>query len=227
MDLQRRDVLKVQAAAAAAAVANVALPASAQNVLVGEELGLCWSKAPCRFCGNGCGVMVAVKEGRVVPTHGDMKAQVNRGLNCVKGYFLSNIMYGGDRLTQPMIRMHDGKFAKNGELQPVSWDEAFDTMAEHWKKVLREKGSEAVGMFGSGQWTIWEDYAASKLMRVGFRTNNLDPNARHCIASAAVTFIRTFAMDEPRGCYDDFEHADAFVLWGSNMAECTRSCGPE
>jgi nitrate reductase NapA len=31
--------------------------------------------------------------------------------------------------------------------------------------------------------------------------------------------VRTFGMDEPMGCYDDFEHADAFVLWGSNMAE--------
>jgi nitrate reductase NapA len=26
-------------------------------------------------------------------------------------------------------------------------------------------------------------------------------------------------MDEPMGCYDDIEAADAFVLWGSNMAE--------
>src|SRR5688500_17974417 len=74
-------------------------------------------------------------------------------------------------------------------------------------------------MLGSGQWTIWEGYAASKLMREGFRTNNLDPNARHCMASAAVAFIRTFGMDEPMGCYDDIEAADAFVLWGSNMAE--------
>ena len=74
-------------------------------------------------------------------------------------------------------------------------------------------------MFGSGQWTIFEGYAATKLMRAGFRSNNLDPNARHCMASAAVAFMRTFGMDEPMGCYDDFEHADAFVLWGSNMAE--------
>ena len=60
-------------------------------------------------------------------------------------------------------------------------------------------------MFGSGQWTIWEGYAATKLMRAGFRSNNLDPNARHCMASAAVAFMRTFGMDEPMGCYDDFE----------------------
>ena len=163
--------------------------------------------------------MVGVKDGRVVATHGDMKAEVNRGLNCVKGYFLSKIMYGADRLTQPLMRMKGDQFAKDGEFQPVSWDRAFDEMARQFKRVLKEKGPDAVGMFGSGQWTIFEGYAASKLMRAGFRTNNLDPNARHCMASAAVTFIRTFGMDEPMGCYDDFEHADAFVLWGSNMAE--------
>jgi nitrate reductase NapA len=218
--LNRRDFIKAQAAASAAAAGGIALPAAAQPALIaGEDAQLKWSKAPCRFCGTGCGVMVAVKDNRVVATHGDVQAPVNRGLNCVKGYFLSKIMYGADRLTQPLLRMRDGAFHKDGELSPVSWDQAFDEMARQWKRVLKEKGPDAVGMFGSGQWTIWEGYAASKLMRAGFRTNNLDPNARHCMASAAVAFIRTFGMDEPMGCYDDMEHADAFVLWGSNMAE--------
>ena len=184
-----------------------------------SALEIKWSKAPCRFCGTGCGVMVGVKEGQVVATHGDMQAEVNRGLNCVKGYFLSKIMYGADRLTTPLLRKRNGVFDKDGEFEPVSWDEAFDVMAEQCKQVLKEKGPTAVGMFGSGQWTIFEGYAATKLMRAGFRSNNLDPNARHCMASAAYAFMRTFGMDEPMGCYDDFEHADAFVLWGSNMAE--------
>src|SRR5690606_5702593 len=48
---------------------------------------------------------------------------------------------------------------------------------------------------------------------------NIDPNARHCMASAAYAAMRTFGMDEPMGCYDDIEAADAFVLWGANMAE--------
>jgi len=85
--------------------------------------------------------------------------------------------------------------------------------------VLAEKGPRGIGMFGSGQWTVWEGYAAAKLMKAGFRSNNIDPNARHCMASAVAAFMRTFGIDEPMGCYDDFEHADAFVLWGSNMAE--------
>ena len=178
-----------------------------------------WSKAPCRFCGTGCGVNVAVKDGRVVATHGDIKAEVNRGLNCVKGYFLSKIMYGADRLTTPLLRMKDGKYDKNGEFAPVSWDRAFDEMAGQFKRVLKDKGPTAVGMFGSGQWTVWEGYAAAKLMKAGFRSNNIDPNARHCMASAVQGFMRTFGMDEPMGCYDDIEQADAFVLWGSNMAE--------
>ena len=64
-----------------------------------------------------------------------------------------------------------------------------------------------------------EGYVATKLMRAGFPLQQSGSNARHCMASAAFAFMRTFGMDEPMGCYDDFEAADAFVLWGSNMAE--------
>ncbi|UKJ78020.1 nitrate reductase catalytic subunit NapA [Azospirillum brasilense] len=224
MSLTRRDYLKVQAAVTAAAAAGVSLPsviqpAEAGALTAGADAKLTWSKAPCRFCGTGCGVMVGVKEGRIVATHGDVKAEVNRGLNCVKGYFLSKIMYGEDRLTQPLLRMRDGQFHKEGEFTPITWDQAFDIMATKWKETLKKKGPTAVGMFGSGQWTIMEGYAASKFMKAGLRSNNLDPNARHCMASAVVGFMRTFGMDEPMGCYDDMEQADAFVLWGSNMAE--------
>src|SRR3954469_10414012 len=106
MDLSCRAFLKAQAASAAAAAAGISLPVQAQNIAAGPDVQLKWSKAPCRFCGTGCGVMV--KDGKVVATHGDMQAEVNRGLNCVKGYFLSKIMYGADRLTTPLMRMKDG-----------------------------------------------------------------------------------------------------------------------
>lgn len=219
MAIVRREFIRNTAAATAAMVAGVPLPGVAQQPASPQDPGVKWSKAPCRFCGTGCGVTVGVKDNRVIATHGDVQAEVNKGLNCVKGYFLSKIMYGEDRLTKPLLRMKDGRYDKNGEFQPVSWDMAFDTMAAHWKKALKEKGPTAVGMFGSGQWTVWEGYAALKMMKGGFRTNNIDPNARHCMASAVAGMMRTFGADEPMGCYDDIEAADAFVLWGSNMAE--------
>jgi nitrate reductase NapA len=220
MKLTRRDVIKAQAAAVAASVAGLSMPVQATNLITSSaENQIQWDKAPCRFCGTGCSVSVGTKAGKVVATHGDQLSPVNRGLNCIKGYFLAKIMYGRDRLTQPLLRKTNGVYDKNGEFTPVSWDEAFDVMAEKWKATLKTKGPEAIGMFGSGQWTVWEGYAAVKLMKAGFRSNNLDPNARHCMASAVAGFMRTFGIDEPMGCYDDFEHADAFVLWGSNMAE--------
>ena len=64
-----------------------------------------------------------------------------------------------------------------------------------------------------------EGYAAQKMMKAGFRSNAIDPNARHCMASAVVGFYQTFGIDEPSGCYDDIELTDTVVSWGSNMAE--------
>jgi len=88
MPVSRREFLRDTAAATAAAVAGISIPGLAQTP-ASDALGagLKWSKAPCRFCGTGCGVTVAVKDNRVVATHGDPEAEVNRGLNCVKGYF--------------------------------------------------------------------------------------------------------------------------------------------
>ena len=229
MKLTRRDFVKAHAIAATAAVAGISLP-GLQGALAKKTDDIRWDKAPCRFCGTGCSVLVGTKNGRVVATQGDPDSPVNRGLNCIKGYFLSKIMYGKDRLTKPLLRKTNGQYDKNGEFVEVSWNEAFDIMADKWKAAMKkdmvanhgksvEEMVSSVGMFGSGQWTIWEGYAAAKLYKAGFRSNHIDPNARHCMASAVAGFIRAFGSDEPMGCYDDLEHADAFVLWGSNMAE--------
>ncbi|PJG85978.1 nitrate reductase catalytic subunit NapA [Conservatibacter flavescens] len=216
MNLSRRDFMKANAAAAAATVAGLTIPV---KMVEAADNDIKWDKAVCRFCGTGCAVLVGTKDGRVVASQGDPDAEVNRGLNCIKGYFLPKIMYGKDRLTAPMLRMKNGKYDKEGEFTPVSWDVAFTTMAEKFKDAIKKHGPNGVGMFSSGQSTIFEGVAKSKLWKAGFRSNNIDPNARHCMASAAVAFMRTFGMDEPMGCYNDIEEAEAFVLWGSNMAE--------
>ena len=108
MNTTRRDFLKTQALVATAAAAGIPLAATAQDkatpAKTAADVGVRWDKAPCRFCGTGCSVMVGVQDGRVVATQGDPDAPVNRGLNCIKGYFLSKIMYGKARLTTPLMR---------------------------------------------------------------------------------------------------------------------------
>lgn len=217
MQTTRRDFVKASAVAATAAAAGMTVP-SVRPAQAADD-GVRWDKIACRFCGTGCSVLVGVKDGKVVATQGDPEAPVNRGLNCIKGYFLTKIMYGKDRLTKPLLRKKNGKYAKDGQFEEVSWEEAFKTMAEKWVAARKAKGPKGIGMFGSGQWTIWEGYAAQKLLKAGFRSNGLEPNARHCMASAVGAFMRAFGIDEPAGCYDDLEQADVFVLWGANMAE--------
>ena len=135
MKISRRSFIKANAVAAAATAAGVQLPA-ATTALAKSSSKIRWDKAPCRFCGTGCSVLVGVKNDRVIATQGDPDAPVNKGLNCIKGYFLSKIMYGKDRLTKPLLRKKNGRYDKNGDFEPVSWDEAFDIMAEKYKEAI-------------------------------------------------------------------------------------------
>jgi nitrate reductase NapA len=220
MAMDRRSFLKSAAAASAASAIGMTVPTDAEAAASAAQADWRWDKAACRFCGTGCGIMMATKNGRIVAVKGDPAAPVNRGLNCIKGYFNAKIMYGADRLTKPLLRVNEkGEFDKNGKFAEVSWKRAFDEMEVHIRKALKESGPEGVGVFASGQYTVMEGYAAQKMMKAGFRSNAIDPNARHCMASAVVGFYQTFGIDEPSGCYDDIELTDTIISWGSNMAE--------
>lgn len=220
MSFSRRDFLKSAAASSAAAAVGIAVPKEALAASNEAEKDWRWDKAVCRFCGTGCGIMLATKNDKIVAVKGDPAAPVNRGLNCIKGYFTAKIMYGADRLTEPLLRVDEkGNFSKKGTFKPVSWQKAFDVMEQEFKKTYNAMGPDGVAVFGSGQYTIQEGYAALKLAKAGWRTNNLDPNARHCMASAVAGFMETFGIDEPSGCYDDIELTDTVVSWGANMAE--------
>jgi nitrate reductase NapA len=212
--MTRRDFIISGVAAAAAATVGLPLPDSWAALD-----GIRWDKGQCRFCGVGCGIQIGVESGKVVAVKGDPASPVNRGLLCIKGYANALIPYGPDRLTQPLLRMKNGEYDRDGDFVPVSWERAFDEMERQFKRVYAQLGPAGVGVMGSGQYTIQEGYAASKLVKAGWRSNNLDPNARHCMASAVTAFMQTFGIDEPSGCYDDIELTETVVLWGSNMAE--------
>ncbi|MDJ0785404.1 MAG: molybdopterin-dependent oxidoreductase [Myxococcota bacterium] len=204
MELDRRSFVKLTAMAAATAAAGSGETADAAP---DPQAGVTWDKAPCRFCGTGCHVQVGVKQGRVVAVAGDRKADVNRGLLCVKGYHVGLALYGEDRLTTPLLK-------QGGKHVPISWDRALDVIAE---RILADPGGFAI--YGSGQWTIPEGYAAQKLMKAGLSNNHIDPNARLCMASAVTGFLATYGVDEPAGCYDDLDACDVLINWGNNPAE--------
>src|SRR5262245_38753056 len=213
--MDRRDFLLTGGAAATTTLGCSRDMAIAPDV--GKDLPLAnvsWSKAPCRFCGTGCGVEVGVTDGKVVAVRGDELNAVNKGLLCVKGYHLPALLYGRDRLKQPLKRNDDGQ-----GFRPITWNEALDLVAAKYKETLQQHGPEAVAMYGSGQWAVFDGYAALKWVKAGMRSNNLEANARLCMSSAVMGYMTQFQSDEPMGCYDDLDLADDFILWGNNMAE--------
>jgi len=209
LTVDRRTFVKASAMAAAAAAASGSNRAFALTVLNNQPEGspLKWQKAPCRFCGTGCHVMVGTENGRVVAIQGDQKAEVNKGLLCVKGYHVGLALYGKDRLTTPLLR-------KDGKMVPISWDDAIETIAK--RIIANPKG---FSFYGSGQWTIPEGYAANKFVKAGLGTNLIDANPRLCMSSAVTGFLSTFGVDEPPGVYDDIDKCDVAIMWGNNMAE--------
>ena len=215
-NINRRSFVKKMAAAAAMTAAASMFPgiifASEQEINSTSGGNLNWKKAPCRFCGVGCGVLVGVEKGKAIAVKGDPKSPVNKGLCCVKGYHSVMALYAKDRITKPLVK-------KNGKFVETSMREALDLVASKMKETIGDYGKDAVAMYGSGQWTIPDGYAASKLFKGCIGTNNLEANARLCMASAVTGFLTTFGADEPMGCYEDIDHANAFILWGNNMAE--------
>ena len=238
MDVTRRQFVKAAAVSAAMTAAGGSLVMGAQNASAATSSaeaevaagGSTITSGVCRYCGCGCGVLVETDaEGRVIAVTGDPDNRSSKGLNCVKGYYLSKALYGEDRLTVPLIRDDPSTKGTGSGLREATWEEALDLAASKLKAawettVVKGDGSSVSGksriaFWGSGQMPITEGYLLAKFWKAGLKSNNIDPNARLCMASAVVGFMNVFQTDEPAGCYADLENADVFVTWGANMAE--------
>jgi len=212
----RRSFIKKMAMMSAMTAAATMFPgimfASEQEKGLPKGGNLDWKKGPCRFCGVGCGILVGIENGKAVAVKGDPNSSVNKGLLCVKGYHQTMCIQSKDRLEYALVK-------KNGNYVKTPLSEALDLVASKMKETIQKHGKDAVAMYTSGQSTIPEGYVASKFMKGAIGTNNLDCNARLCMASAVTGFLTTFGADEPMGCYEDFNHADYYITWGNNMAE--------
>jgi nitrate reductase NapA len=211
-DISRREVLLTLGGVAAAVGAGAVTWGGLELIVSYRQAVESWNKGVCRFCGTGCGVMIGMKEGRVVDVRGDELAH-NKGVLCIKGSMLPELTRIEGRLTSPKIR-------RDGKLVDASWDEAMGVVAANFSESIRRFGPDSVAFYGSGQLLTEESYTANKLFKAGIRTNNVDGNPRLCMASAATGYISTYGKDEPPGCYADADFAHVFFLIGANPYEC-------
>ncbi|MEW2415198.1 molybdopterin oxidoreductase family protein [Streptomyces sp. NPDC046866] len=169
----------------------------------------------CPYCALQCGMNLRpAPDGRGMAVEERADFPVNRGALCGKGRTAPAVLSSRVRLTEPLIR------TRAGRLEPATWEEALDAVAEGLTRTRRAHGPDAVGVFGGGGLTNEKAYALGKFARVALRTSQIDYNGRFCMSSAAAAHQRAFGLD--RGLpfpLEDIPRTGCVILVGSNPAE--------
>ena len=174
-----------------------------------------WVYSTCGYCSTGCSMEVGKNaQGEVVASRGVGGADVNRGKLCVKGIFEHELFDSAGRGDKPLMRDHIRR-----PYQETGWDTALDHMAREIRRIQGKWGRDAFAIISTGQLLTEEFYTLGKLTRGLIGTNNYDGNTTLCMASAVSGYKRSFGSDGPPGCYEDFEHTDCLIAWGSNLPE--------
>jgi anaerobic selenocysteine-containing dehydrogenase len=98
-----------------------------------------WSPGP--GCHGGCGVKLYVKDEKVVNVEGDESHPFSQGRACPRLMAMTQYMYHPDRFTQPLKRVGP---RGSGQFEPISWDEALDTIEQKLNVIKDEYGPESV-----------------------------------------------------------------------------------
>ncbi|MDQ7015239.1 MAG: nitrate reductase [Gammaproteobacteria bacterium] len=174
-----------------------------------------WQYAACGYCSTGCSIEVGLNaEGKPVSSRGVADADVNRGKLCLKGIVEHELFDSAGRGLIPKIRDQ-----WHQPWQESTWDAALDKVHDEIVRIQEKYGRDSFAIISTGQMLTEEFYTLGKLTRGLIGTNNYDGNTTLCMASAVSGYKRSFGSDGPPGCYEDFEHTDCLIAWGSNLPE--------
>ena len=155
---------------------------------------------------------VGTRNGEVIVARPVKDAPVNKGHLCVKGRYAHRFAHAKDRVMDPMVR-------KDGEWVTVTWDEAYQTIADKLAEIKQESGPNAIGVLGSSRATNEENYLAQKFARVVVGSNNVDCCARVCHAPTAAALKASFGTGAATNSFNDIELAQGFLISGCNPTE--------
>jgi len=166
----------------------------------------------CTYCGVGCNLEVSVKNDNILSIQAPWDAEVNQGHTCLKGRYAFSFYNHPERLQYPMIR-------RDGELQRVTWNEAYDYIAERLTDIKDKHGPDAIGGISSSRCTNEENYLMQKFIRAVIGTNNIDGCARVCHSPTAIGMQRAFGTGAATNSVADIKLTDCIMVIGANPTE--------
>jgi anaerobic selenocysteine-containing dehydrogenase len=177
-----------------------------------QKIAAKWVKTTCGYCSVGCGMLLGVRDSRVVTSRGDLDHPVNHGKLCPKGLAEHYAIEAGNRALYPMLRDGEG-------FRRTTWNDGLEMMARKFRSVAERYGPHAVGVIRTGQLVTEEFYTLGKLVQLGLGTPHYDGNTTLCMSTAVSGYKRSFGSDGPPGAYEDLSKADVVLLIGANFAE--------
>jgi anaerobic selenocysteine-containing dehydrogenase len=162
-----------------------------------------------RDCPDACQILATVEDGRITQLRGDPAHPVTRGFLCYRTDHYLDRQYSPERLTTPLIR-------RDGALQPASWDEALDLVAQKlaeardrhgFESILRVTGGGSLGILKLVNRHFWELFGP-----VTHTRGDICSGAGEAAQEADMGISDAHDLD-------DLDHSRAIVLWGKNVAE--------
>jgi formate dehydrogenase major subunit len=178
----------------------------------------------CPYCGVGCQITYHVKGDRIVRVEG-RDGPANRGRLCVKGRYGFDYVHHRQRLLRPLVRREGVPKTADFTMDPddvdrvfreASWDEVLDLAAGRLRAIRDTRGPHALAGFGSAKGSNEEAYLFQKLVRTGFRTNNVDHCTRLCHASSVAALLEGIGSGAVSNPVADVLLADVVFLIGAN-----------
>jgi anaerobic selenocysteine-containing dehydrogenase len=161
-------------------------------------------KSVCSVCSAGCAMDVWVEDGvarKVEPSNPQTGGQL-----CVKGYGYRDYVYRADRIQTPMRRVGP---RGSGQWEAISWEEAYQEIAEKLLNIRAESGADAVAFFTG--YSKWYRPVYQRLVHA-FGTQNYATESSACFQSMYMANLLTFGtFPQP-----DMMHADLFIGWAYN-----------
>lgn len=192
-----------------------------QRLLQGKipcaQTGIEIKKSICTICdpATQCGLDLYVKDGKVIKVEGSKEHPFNKGTLCAKGAATRQYLYNAERIKTPLKRIGP---KGSGEFEPISWDEALDTIAAKFNEIKNNQGPESVAFF-SGYTKYYRPYL--KRLTHSFGSPNYITESSTCHHATALA--QKLVYGQPAA--PDIANTNCLMVWSANKFHSAPAVG--
>jgi formate dehydrogenase (coenzyme F420) alpha subunit len=180
----------------------------------------------CQFCNSNCRLHVGVRAGRIISVHGEPDDPVQAGNLCVKARMMPDLVYSPRRLTTPLRRVSGAKGSPDTRFEPISWDDALDTVARKLLDLRDAGEARSIANRTTGRLPRGAGSLVARLFALLGSPNNTDvgPVCNDAGGNALRTtfglgaFTNGYGVDGATG-REDLGSAEYLLFLGTNQAE--------